>query len=260
MKNETVFHTGRIPSKENEFLFIRRRLEEAGVSIHDYHINVNGYKNYMRKALYADNIYPNVLPEKSLEHYVAATVLQLNEKDVYVDIASSGAPVADIYHRLYGCKTYRQDIVYEDGIHENRIGGNAAQLPLDSGFVSKMALHCSFEHFEDDNDILFIKEAERVLCPGGRLCILPLYVRWKNGIHTDPQTWPKQNYLNNYPEPVYLVDGYRCCFGRMYSVATLLERVIYNGHKMKFDLYCVENVKDIHSTCYLHFFLVFEKR
>jgi hypothetical protein len=39
-----------------------------------------------------------------------------------------------------------------------------------------MSLHCSFEHFEGWSDRDFILEAARVLAPGGRLCIVPLYL------------------------------------------------------------------------------------
>ena len=59
-------------------------------------------------------------------------------------------------------------------------------MPLKSGCVSKMALHCSFEHFEQDVDIRFIKEANRIPGKGGKLCIIPLYLFNKYANQTDP--------------------------------------------------------------------------
>ena len=49
-----------------------------------------------------------------------------------------------------------------------------------------MALHCSFEHFEGRSDIGFIREAERVLRPGGAVCVVPLYLSEEYAIQTDP--------------------------------------------------------------------------
>ena len=96
--------------------------------------------------------------------------------DVFVDIASCSSPFADIVERLDNCIAYRQDLDFPPGVNGRTIGGSAEHLPIADGFFSRMTLHCSFEHFEGDADIGFVKEAGRVLRPGGAACILPLYV------------------------------------------------------------------------------------
>ena len=91
---------------------------------------------------------------------------------------------------MYGCKVYRQDLEFPEGIHGNVIGGDASNMPLEDESATKMALHCSFEHFEKNSDIEFIIEANRVLCKGGKLCIVPLYLSNKYVVQTDPSILP----------------------------------------------------------------------
>jgi len=39
-----------------------------------------------------------------------------------------------------------------------------------------MSLHNSLEHFEGRSDIKFFKEAQRLLRPGGKLLVVPLFI------------------------------------------------------------------------------------
>ena len=49
-------------------------------------------------------------------------------------------------------------------------------MPLPEGVRDQDSSHCSFEHFEGDSDIGFIRETARVPRPGGAACIVPLYL------------------------------------------------------------------------------------
>jgi hypothetical protein len=163
------------PSIQNAII---KELRENGFNIIDFEINVTDYREYVNIAEYQK--FPHYKPpnfiKKSLEHYLAAKFLNLSKEDVYIDIASANSPSPEIYNKLYGCKFYRQDLIYPEGIHGNVIGGDAGNLHVENGFATKMALHCAFECFEQDSDIKFIKEADRVLRKEGKLCIVPLYL------------------------------------------------------------------------------------
>jgi SAM-dependent methyltransferase len=157
-------------------------LKKNGFNIVDFEIDITDYRNYLNIAEYwrFPDYYgggkASLFHEKSLEHYIAAKLLNLSENDVYIDVASANSPAAEIYHRLFGCKVYRQDLIFPEGIHGNIIGGDASKMPIENGFATKMALHCSFEHFEQDSDINFIKEAGRVLREGGKLYCRYIYL------------------------------------------------------------------------------------
>src|SRR5262245_40410405 len=137
------------------------RLKASGFEVVDYEIDSGDYRHYFAAARYSEDYphyYPGCIFEKSLEHYLAARLLGLKSDDVYIDVASEHSPVPEIYSRLFGARTYKQDLACPPGLKGRTIGGNAASMPVPDGFASKMALHCSFEHFEGASDIGFVIE------------------------------------------------------------------------------------------------------
>ena len=98
-------------------------------------------------------------------------------------------------------------------------------MPLPAGSVDKLFLHNSFEHFEGDIDTGFVREAWRVLRPGGGLCVVPLYLSARHQIVTDPLVDRSGIEWDPDAEVVERI-GHRNRFGRFYSAETLAERVL----------------------------------
>lgn len=194
--------------------------------------------------------------EKCLEYFVSAKLLSLCERDVYVDIASAASPFPVIAERMYGCKAYRQDIAYPLGVSGRVIGSDACALPLPDGFASKITLHCSFEHFEKDADRAFVAEANRVLRPGGKMCIIPLYMADKHYNMTDPfvnrrgVVWDEGAATTN-------VRGWRNRFGRHYDVMAFKNRIWNCRGNLTVQIILVENATEIGPDCYLRFAALF---
>lgn len=242
-----------------------RQLKGKGYEVRDYTVDVEGFRRYLREANYSQfrRYYgggraPN-FTEKALEHYLAAQFLDLSPADTYIDIANDESPVPEIYKRLYGCKSYRQDLKFAPGLHGERIGGSAASMPVPDGFVTKMALHCSFEHFEGDADTSFIKEANRVLASGGKLCIVPLYLHTEYAIQTDPAVLPKSG-ISFEPEAIlYCARFWGNRHGRIYDVARLNTRIRSFLGSLDLTIYVVQNEKSVDPSCYVKFVGVFEK-
>ena len=244
---------------------LSRKLTKEAFKIIDFEIAVADFKQYVENAEYyrlssyysGDKAY--VFGEKSLEHYLAAKLLNLTKDDVYIDIASEQSPAPEIYQRLYGCRVYRQDLTYPEGINGNVIGGDAGNMPVRDGFATKMALHCSFEHFEQDSDIAFIKEASRVLSPGGKLCILPLYLFTKYAIQTDPAALPKGGIPFESDAVLYCLKGWRGRHARFYDVSHLISKIRNNINDLELTIWVVQNEKEIDPSCYVKFIALFEK-
>lgn len=240
-------------------------LEKNGFTVIDFKIDVTDYKRYVNDAEY--HKFPNYygggkasnFVEKSLEHYLAAKLLNLSREDIYIDIANANSPAPEIYHKLYGCKVYRQDLLFPEGVHGNVIGGDAGNMPIEDGFATKMALHCSFEHFEQDSDIRFIKEASRVLRKGGKLCIVPLYLFNRYAIQTDPLVLPKGGIPFDNDAILYCARGWGNRHGRFYDVPHLIDRVRNNLNGLKLTIYVVRNEKEVDPSCYVKFVALFEK-
>ncbi len=241
---------------------IAERLRRLGAKVYDLEIDVQDYRRYFELSGYAkryEGYYSFNRIEKSLEHYIAATLLKLKSDDVYIDIASEGSPVPEIYSRLFGARTYKQDLSYPPGVNGDTIGGDASNLPLPEGFVSKMALHCSFEHFEGDSDIRFIREAERVLRPGGAVCIVPLYLAEEYAIQTDPVNAISEDVQFEPGVTVYCAKGWGNRHGRFYDPEQFVRRVVRNLGSLSLRVYRIKNAYKVDSSCYVQFAALIEK-
>ena len=266
---ENFFSGLRDPKKKGPVLYtegaeerIVNRLRLLGLVAHEYSVDVEDYRRYFTAARYVEDFpdyYDFNLPEKSLEHYIAAKLLQLNEQDVYIDIASEHSPVPEIYHSLYGAKTYRQDLSYPPGLNGEMIGGDAANLPVPGEFATKMALHCSLEHFEGASDIRFIKESARVLKPGGAVCIVPLYLFEDYAIQIDPAVALSAEVEFEDDAVVYCAEGWGNRHGRFYDPEHLVSRLGGNLGELRMEIFRIMNFQEVHESCYVRFVLLIRK-
>lgn len=240
---------------------ISSKLEELGYPVIPLQIDPEEYRAYFAEADYKGK-YPEYysfnLPEKSLEHFLAAKMLNLNSQDIYIDIASEHSPVPEIYSRLFGVKAYRQDLAYREGLHGDTIGGDAANMPVPNGFATKMALHCSLEHFEGDADTRFFKETRRVLSSGGKLYIVPFYVFEEYSTITDPKVAVAEKVSFDSDAVVYCVEGWGNRHGRYYDPQHFVDRLASVLNGCKITLYRILNAQEVDPTCYARFAMVIE--
>ncbi|HLZ09310.1 MAG TPA: methyltransferase domain-containing protein, partial [Chloroflexota bacterium] len=238
---------------------IAENLRLHGVPVRDYDVDVADFKRYLSRANYPEywpyydgGRAPKFI-EKALEHYLAARSLDLSNVDVYVDVANDRSPTPEIYRKISGCISYRQDLAFAPGLNGDRIGGDAASIPLPDGFASKLALHCSFEHFEGESDIGFIREASRVLRPGGRLCIVPLYLNETYAIQTNPALMAKGGIEFERDAHLFCAPGWRNRHNRYYDVSHFVDRIVRNLHGLELSLDFVRNQSDVDPACYVKF-------
>jgi SAM-dependent methyltransferase len=197
---------------------------------------------------------------KILEYFASLQLLNIRSTDVVIDVASERSLFPDVVETLYGARVVRQDQMYPPGVHDDRIGGDASSMPVSPTCADKLVLHNSFEHFEGSRDTKFIQEAWRVLRPGGTVCIVPLYLSERHEILTDPLVDTVDVDWDPGAEVVD-VDGYRNRFGRFYSPAALVARVLRPAEECGFEVqvYEFENIRDLDLTSGLHFGLILTK-
>ena len=203
-------------------------LSAARLPVSTLHPTREDFWEFARIADYASR-YPGYyggLTEKVFEHHVALRLLDVGRSDVFVDLASEGSPLPEITHRLHGASAYAQDIMYPPGVVEGRIGGDACAMPVPAGFASKAALTCSLEHFEGDADTRLFLELARVLRPGGRVVVVPLYMFTRPAVQTDPRYSVNADVLFDAGATVFCSEGWANRHGRFYSAESLLERII----------------------------------
>jgi SAM-dependent methyltransferase len=243
---------------------ISPRLAAHGVEVVTYQIDVAAFWRYVADCGYRDMGYweggrSRAGTEKWLEHFVSIELLQPRAGQVHIDIASCYSPVPDILRERWGCTTYRQDWMYPAGIDGDRIGCDAADLPVPSASVDGLTLHCSFEHFEGDRDIRFLREADRVLRPGGKLCILPIYFNHTYCIQTDLAAWPLHPPRFEREAVVCAAEGWGEVHGRYYDPAHFADRILANLGQLRLTLYRVQNYEDVARDCYLKLAAVFTR-
>ena len=237
-------------------------LRARGIPVEELRLDLAEVRSFVARAGYATrhkDYYPWNRAEKSLEHFIAAKLLGLDRGDVYIDVASEHSVVPDIYHDLFGCTTYRQDLSYPPGLKGDRIGGDAAAMPLPAGFATAMGLHCSFEHFEGDADIRFVREAGRVLRPGGRVCIVPLYLNSHHAALHDPAAPDAQGASFDDDAVVHLQAGWGNRHGRFYDPGHLDSRIRENLGDLRLRVFHVINPEEVDPSCYVRFAALIDK-
>jgi hypothetical protein len=241
---------------------VDERLRRCGLAPIPLELSAPAFHRWFADTSYPDEYCPGpwrqALPEKALEHYLSLELLRLTPDAVCVDVASQDSPFPDLVRSRLGCRVYRQDLEYPAGLHGDRIGGDAAELPLPPDSVTAMTLHCSFEHFEGRSDVEFLREAARVLVPGGRVCILPLYLRddylnvldprATRPLHADPEA--KVYSISDWP------GGH---FSRYYSPEVFRTRIVDAVPTFSLRLYRLTNPEAAGPGCYLRYAAVFEK-
>ncbi len=243
---------------------ITSHLIEHGVEAIPYRIDVAAFWRYVEESGYRQMSYweggkARAGIEKWLEHFVSIDLLQPRQGDVLVDIASCSSPFPDILRERWRCETYRQDWSYPPGLNGDRIGSDAAALPVPAEFADALTLHCSFEHFEGDRDARFLREAERILRPGGRLCILPLYTNWTYCVQTDLEAWHLRRPEFERDAVVCVSHKWGEVHGRFYDPPHFVERILGSLGRLRLQLYRVENYQEVDPDCYLRFAAVFTR-
>lgn len=242
---------------------VQRVLElarEAGIDIEPLAVDLDEYRRYWDAAGYASR-YPGYYrgnqPEKSLEHFLALKLLELNPTQVFIDVASEDSPVPEIYWRLAGACSFSQDIMHPAGIAGNRIGGDACAMPLPDSFAAAAALTCSLEHFEGDGDVRLFAELARVLKPGGRVCVAPFYVYEEDATQTDPQVSLAADVAFDEDTVIYLAKGWGNRHGRFYSPGGFKRKIVDRFRDtLDFRFFHVTNADQVHPSCYLRFVFV----
>ena len=243
---------------------IRERLKANGLRCAKLVPDSRRFAEYFWRAEYAvryPDYYRGNLPEKALEHFLVARLLRLKPKKVFLDIASEGSPLPEVVRRLYGCESYAQDIMYAPGINGDRIGGDACAMPVPDGMATSASLTCSIEHFEGDADTRLFRELVRILRPGGKIVIVPLYLFNEPAIMTDPTYSATLNIPFDGEATIYCAEGWKNRHGRLYSPESLYSRIVKPCPEMRFKVYQVIGAAEaIHPSSYVRFCLVGERR
>lgn len=249
---------------------IESNLAKLGVTIQDYTPSPESFK-----AFQAENWFPadyhggktgGVWDEKLLEHWIASDKLNLMDfgaNDIYVDVAAANSPWVKNLRERKGIPAFAIDI--------DKVGLAYRHLPyyrkedatnttFENASVKGASLHCAFEMFMKDDDTHLLKEAARILRPGCKMVILPLYMHRHYCAYATPEYFGK-----GYSDPTSKEYIRMDCLGvpssRKYDAATLKDRILdpIESLGMSYQLLAIRNKAALGSNIYCHFILGIER-
>jgi SAM-dependent methyltransferase len=242
------------------------RFRSAGIRVQEMKIDLKEFEKWMAEYPMLLEFYENIGEakiEKVLEHYLTFTILSVQPEDLLIDIAAAKSPFTEIL-RQKGMTAYRQDLKYAPGIRGYNIGGDAGNMPVPDDFADVLTLHCAFECFQGDADIRFAGDLYRVLRPGGRVGIVPLYVDMVHFVKTSP--WCDKRYIAVEHDAKWLWrdDEWREPFSRHYSPEVFVRRITNQMPKMSKKILFFKNLdvlaERFEGQCfYCHFMFKGEK-
>jgi hypothetical protein len=207
--------------------------------------------------------YGHIYHKKIVELFVTHQLLEIQEDDEYMDAAGGFNTYIDKIRckkkYLQGIKIHRElrsllgdDIVY--------IQGDAATIDLPDESLTKISCHHSFEHFQANSDSDFFKECQRLMQPGGRCCIIPIFIADRY-VEVSRSRRPQCHYDKN---STYIVDpsaritGGESCgdYARIYNMQSFKKRIVDQVDRDKFNLSFFEvtidrkSVPDLKLQCH----------
>lgn len=245
---------------------IERDLRALNVEIIDYSPSVEAFKAFQAENYFPDDYFGGrdnpVWDEKLLEHWIASEKLGLvnySASDIYIDVAAASSPWAKAVRERKGIDAYAIDLGEVGDSYKNlpyyRIE-NATATRFPDASVKGASLHCAYEMFVGNDDVQFISEVFRILAPGGKVVILPLYM------HTHYCAYSTQEYFGKgYSDPAAKEYVRLDCMGvpssRKYDAAMLKSRVldIIVSNGMSYKLLALRNKAELGKGIYCHFII-----
>ncbi len=213
------------------------QIGETKIQISNLEFSRNDYNNFIKSPVlnkYNQLSYPYCKP---LEYLTSMTLLELKAGDKILDAA--GGENAEYLKALTAAYDFKFTAYCQDSLLDGKsadgvtyIGGSIDAIPLPDESLDGISCHHSFEHFRDDLDIKFIKEAVRLLQVGRKLVIVPLFIA-----NEYAEIWNNKQIYQYDPEKALTIFDSTASFAgwgpyegfaRTYSPTALKTRIIDN--------------------------------
>lgn len=211
-------------------------------------IHSNDYEQWVNQFFPAwYDRFRHIQHKKLIEFYSTFILLSPCSNDIFMDAAGG----IDTYLKDIKCtKRFLQDIKisadikFRLGNNVEYIEGDAGHIKLPNESVDKISCHHSFEHFQADSDILFIKEIQRLLKTDGKCAIIPIFIADLYLEVTDTFSFKRKfdNRSRYIIDPTATIPGGRSCgnYARIYDIKAFQERIISNVNTTEFKVTIVE--------------------
>jgi hypothetical protein len=250
----------------DELLQIESDLRSLGVQIEDYIASLEDFQVFTSKQYFSLDYHggqsSGVWDEKMLEHWLSLRLLDLptyTPEQIYVDVAAAASPWVQILREHEGLTAYAIDMdsigaAYRD-LPYYRVE-NATSTSFANASVKGVSLHCAYEMFMGDDDTNLISELSRILAPGAKAVILPLYMHTHYCAYSSPEYFGKGYSAASAKEYVRM-NASGIPSSRKYDAENLQNRVLNKIHEcgMSYRLLALRNKQELGANIYCHFIL-----
>lgn len=201
---------------------------------------IKAVRDILPEHLYNEKI--GIEHKKLLEFYVSYSLLEINKSDVVLDVAGHQSLYLRIVRKLVPIKRailHDININKEDYVDIETIESDVSHIAVPNSFVSKIAVHHSFEHFRGNSDIEAMTEFQRILADDGICAIVPIMLSTKYWeiFNTDTVTpYDSDAEVINDKYSTFPGWGRGEGFARAYSPDAFIKRIIQNVNRSLFDI------------------------
>lgn len=217
------------------------------VEVIDYSITSDALASFMSDVRYPRYYYRGYSRVRSaLWHMVGLHLCDLERGNLVLDIGAHRGIWGRIARKKYRCDVFDVDLQYSPGIRGTQVGADAAAIPIPSNSVSHIVSFCAFNCMEGTSDIGLMKEATRLLRPGGKLVIVPLCIGDEHVNLYDPLICTQPH---SFDPGARQVAWWRWGnnFGRWYDRSAFSKRVLANTTAFKKTIYRVRHISPMDS-------------
>ena len=253
-----------------ELQAIEHDLAALGVSVHDYAPSLLSFSAFQAAGYFPADYHGGregpVWDEKLVEHWIAAECLGLraySPADIYVDVAAGNSPWALALRQRHDIAAFaidRSDVGEAFRTHACYRCEDATATSFADASVTGASLHCAYEMFSGDDDVRLLGEAARILKPGGKLVILPLYLHTEYCAYATPEYYGR-GHADSAATEYVRTDCFGIPASRKYDAGTLKSRVLdkVEGLGMTYHLLALRNASELGKNIYCHFILEISK-
>lgn len=255
------------PPTPDELAAIEQALADQGMPCAEHRVEPAAFRDWCAQAGfpagYHGGVAGGVFDEKLLEHYMAWQLLSLGSPAgaPYLDVAACASPWAKLL-RERGIEAHAIDLAVApelaslDFYHQ----ADATRSPFADASIAAASLQCAFEMFTGDSDTRLVAELARILRPGGRAVVSPLYMH-THACHYQTPEFLGQATGDDGAKTYVRRDLWGVASSRKYSAATLKARVWEPALRAGLvpSLRVLRNGAELGEGIYLHFILVLDK-
>ena len=208
-------------------------------------IDRNDVWRWIEDLGHPDFLEPGFVPKKAYDLYIADVLLKDRANiGTLVDVGGQGSFLLNTLSRkrIVNRKVLVDVHVVEDAGVE-AISASGGNVPLTDGSCDVVTCIHSIEHFQNGEDIRFMSEAGRLLTPGGKAFVFPLFLTDVDVFAFNIKSfYDASNHVNKQYDPYggFPGWGYGEGYSRTYSTAT-------------FKKHCSDNLS---GNCSIHITLV----